>query len=217
MRSSEYADMRRKVIEASLMAKATGLIRGTSGNVSLRSADGRVIAITPSGIPYDRLSEEDVPLVSLEGDILDARNKPSSELLMHLAAYGARCDCQAVVHTHSVFATAYGMTGKTLEPATVPHLACCRAPLRVAPFALPGTKELAEAAVKGLGDTAKAVYLENHGLLAIGTDLDDAYECAEYAEEAAQIACYALMMHCLKPIPEEARGPLLKIMETRKV
>lgn len=210
----KYADIRRIVIDASLKAQKSGLIKGTSGNISLRSSDGKVVAITPSSIPYHLLSIEDIPLVDYTGKIVEGHTRPSSELDMHLSILNNRPDCNAVIHTHSMFATIYAMTEKTLPPVTIPHMAHGISPTKVVPFKVPGSRELADAVVEGLGDRCKAVFMKNHGMVGIGKNMDDAFECAEYAEEAAQVACYSLMLGCLQTIPEGSLEEMERILKT---
>ena len=92
----ELADFGRRMI-------ADGLVVGTAGNLSMRSGD--LVAVSPSGIPYDRLDAASICIVGVEGDVVDAPSRPSSEMPMHLAVYRGT-QAAAVVHTHSPYATA---------------------------------------------------------------------------------------------------------------
>ncbi|MEU3335759.1 class II aldolase/adducin family protein [Streptomyces sp. NPDC006668] len=150
---------------------ADGLVVGTSGNVSARVGD--TVLVTPSGVPYDRLAPDDITGVDLDGRQVLGTLVPTSELPMHLAVYrstGAR----AVVHTHAVHATAVS----TLVPElpTIHYMAAALGgPVRVAPYATYGTDELAENMLRALADRS-ACLLQNHGTVAHGTSLSQAYD-----------------------------------------
>jgi L-fuculose-phosphate aldolase len=149
----------------------TGLVVGTSGNVSLRVGD--TVLVTPSGVPYDRLGPEDVVGVGLDGRRLLGTAEPTSELPLHLAVHRAT-DARAVVHTHAVHATAVSTLVDELPPVHY-MVAALGGPVRVARYATYGTPELAEAALAALADRS-ACLLRNHGTLAHGDDLDQAFE-----------------------------------------
>ncbi|AYN43909.1 class II aldolase/adducin family protein [Streptomyces dangxiongensis] len=148
-----------------------GLVVGTSGNVSARLGD--LVLITPTGVPYDRLTPGDLTAVDLTGRQTRGTLAPTSELPMHLAVYRTT-DARAVVHTHAVHATAVS----TLVPALPPihYMACALGgPVRVAPYATYGTDELAEHMLRAL-DGRSGCLLRNHGTITYGTTLDQAYD-----------------------------------------
>lgn len=185
-----YTDIRKQVIDASLKAQKLGLIRGTSGNISVRSENGEVIAITPTSIPYEDLTPDLIPLVDPEGKTVEGDTKPSSELPMHLAVMNARRDVNAVVHTHSKYSTILSIIGQELPVNTIPLIAYAPSPAPIVPFEFPGTEMLGQAVVQGLGEHGHAVILELHGLLTVGKTLEKAMTCSEYVEEGAEIALY---------------------------
>lgn len=150
-----------------------GLAIGTAGNLSCRSGD--VVAITPRGVGYDVMAPEHVCLVTLDGDPIDAPLGPSSELPMHLSVY-RRCDAGAVVHTHSAFATTLGTVIDELPPIHY-LISLLGGPVRVAPYATPGSTELADHMAKAL-EGRSAVLLGNHGTITTGDSLDQAYSRA---------------------------------------
>ncbi|MFJ6830972.1 class II aldolase/adducin family protein [Streptomyces sp. NPDC091209] len=150
---------------------ADGLVVGTSGNVSVRVGD--TVLVTPTGVPYDRLTHDDLVGVGLDGRQVLGSLRPTSELPMHLAVYrvtGAR----AVVHTHAAHATAVS----TLVPELplIHYMAAdLGGPVRVAPYATYGTPELAENMLRALADRT-ACLLQNHGTIAYGASLNQAYD-----------------------------------------
>jgi L-fuculose-phosphate aldolase len=156
---------------------ADGLVVGTSGNVSVRVGD--VIAITPTGVPYEQLTPADIGIHDLDGVAVDARLAPTSEFAMHLAVY-ARTDARAVVHTHSVSATAVSTLVEVL-PSIHYLVATFGGPVRVAPYATYGTAELAANMAEAL-DGRTGCLLGNHGTITIGSTLPEAYAKARYLE-----------------------------------
>ncbi|MFI6566450.1 class II aldolase/adducin family protein [Streptomyces sp. NPDC050534] len=148
-----------------------GLVVGTSGNVSVRVGD--TVLVTPSGVPYDRLTPEDVTGVGLDGRQVLGTLVPTSELPMHLAVLRTT-DARAVVHTHAVHATAVS----TLVPElpTIHYMtAALGGPVRVAPYATYGSDELAENMLRALAGRAGCL-LQNHGTITYGATLDQAYD-----------------------------------------
>jgi L-fuculose-phosphate aldolase len=148
-----------------------GLVVGTSGNVSVRVGD--TVLVTPSGVPYDRLTPADVVAVDLDGRQVRGTLVPTSELPMHLAVYrttGAR----AVVHTHAVHATAVSTLVPEL-PLIHYMSGALGGPVRVAPYATYGTQELAENMLRALVDRSGCL-LQNHGTITYGTSLGQAYD-----------------------------------------
>ncbi|MFF4544551.1 class II aldolase/adducin family protein [Streptomyces sp. NPDC001406] len=148
-----------------------GLVVGTSGNVSVRVGD--TVLVTPSGVPYDRLTPDDVTGVDLAGRQVLGTLVPTSELPMHLAVYRTT-DARAVVHTHAVHATAVS-TLVTELPSIHYMTGALGGPVRVAPYATYGTDELAENMLQALTDRSGCL-LQNHGTLTYGTSLDQAYD-----------------------------------------
>ena len=179
-------DQRAAVAQACRELLATGLVRGTSGNVSVRDAASGTIAITPTGLGYTGMRGSDVAVLSADGEQLDGDLRPTSEVALHLGIYRARPDVGAVVHTHSMFATTFAVLGEQI-PAV--HYLIVRAgeSVPVAPYARYGTAELAESCVRTLG-SGFAVLLANHGVVAVGADLAAAMMVAEAVEYTAELA-----------------------------
>ncbi|MFM9367129.1 class II aldolase/adducin family protein [Streptomyces sp. Da 82-17] len=149
----------------------TGLVVGTSGNVSVRV--GELILITPSGVPYDRLGADDTVAVDLDGRQVAGTLRPTSELPLHLAVYRSTT-ARAVVHTHALHATAVSTLVDELPPVHY-MTAELGGPVRVAPYALYGTEELAAHMLDALRDRT-ACLLRNHGAVTYGATLDQAYD-----------------------------------------
>ncbi|MFG3493423.1 class II aldolase/adducin family protein [Streptomyces sp. NPDC047928] len=148
-----------------------GLVVGTSGNVSVRVGD--LVLVTPTGVPYDRLTPADTVAVDLDGHRVRGRLTPTSELPMHLAIYRGT-DARAVVHTHAVHATAVSTLVPELPPVHY-MTGALGGPVRVAPYALYGSRELADGMMRALSGRTGCL-LRNHGTVTYGDSLDQAYD-----------------------------------------
>jgi len=175
---------RDEIVRACRKLSAAGLVVGTAGNVSVRAGD--LVAVTPSGVDYAELAASDVGVHRLDGTPVEARLAPTSELPLHLAVYGADAGpgdgagTAAIVHTHSVAATAVSTLADEV-PAIHYYVAMFGGAVRVAPYATYGTDELASNAVHALrGRTA--CLLGSHGAVTTGPDLKTACDRAVYLE-----------------------------------
>lgn len=182
--------LRNQIVTIGLELLEEGLIAGTWGNISGRCFQSELVAITPSGRNYRTISPEDIVIVDYDGRIKEGNGIPSSELPLHLAIYKARPDVQAVVHTHSIFASACSVARKTIPPIIEDLIQVAGGSIEVAEYALPGTAQLAVNTVNALG-TKNAVLLANHGVIGCGQSLCDALLACELVEKAAQIYAYA--------------------------
>ena len=162
-----------------------GLTTGSGGNLSLLNRRQGLVAITPSGVDYFEITPGQVVLMDLEGNQVDGPSRPSSELGFHLALYQDRPEVNAVVHTHSPYATTLACLNWELPPAHyLVGFAGAKVPL--APYHTYGTPELAQAvalAMRGYN----AALLANHGLAAVGGTLPRAFAVAEEIEFAARV------------------------------
>ncbi|MEU8965551.1 class II aldolase/adducin family protein [Streptomyces sp. NPDC048491] len=160
-----------ELIDTARRTAAEGLVVGTSGNVSVRV--GELILVTPTGVPYDRLGPADTVAVDLEGRQVLGTLRPTSEIPMHLAVYRGT-DARAVVHTHAVHATAVSTLVPEL-PLVHYMAAALGGPVRVAPYALYGSEELAANMLRAL-EGRTGCLLQNHGTVTYGTSLAQAYD-----------------------------------------
>jgi len=177
------------IVRVARLLLPRGLAVGTSGNVGARLPDGR-IAITPSTMDYDQMTADDIVIVEADGSPSEGRHRPSSELPLHLAVFGARPAVKAIVHAHSPFATTFGVARREI-PAVHYVMALLVAPghdtIRVASYATFGTDELARNVATTLGED-NAVLIANHGAIAVAGSLASALGRAERVEELAMLA-----------------------------
>lgn len=187
-----YQHLREEVAQVARQLIESGLVTGTSGNVSARTPEGDVL-ITPSGLDYAQLGAEDVLLVSVETkELLEGSLKPSTETPMHAGIYRARSEVGAVVHTHSRFATTLACLGWEIPPVHYMLTTLSddgRIPL--APYTTYGTDELAGYASEALAETCNACLLQNHGTITVGEGPKEAFTRSVVLEEMAQIYYWA--------------------------
>ncbi len=176
---------RKTIVRFGIKMVESGLTTGTGGNLSILDRDSGRVAVTPSGIEYKIMQPGDVVLTDLDGKVLDGGLKPTSELEFHLSVYRQRQDIQAVVHTHSPYATTMACLGMEI-PAVHYLVGFAGKKVPIAPYATFGTPELAQSVAENIGDY-NALLLANHGLLAVGSNMDTAFAAAEEIEFVARI------------------------------
>lgn len=184
---------RREIIHYGKKLVQEGLTKGTGGNLSVWDPGRHVMAITPSGIPYEVIREEDIVLLDVEtGRILEGEAVPSSEVDMHRIFYKYREDLRALIHTHSTFAASLACLREDLPP--LHYLVAYAGPdVRCAQYASYGTVALARNAFSAMEDR-KACLLANHGLLAGGDDLAQAFNVTEEIEFCCELYCRSRAM-----------------------
>ncbi|HYM14020.1 MAG TPA: class II aldolase/adducin family protein [Dehalococcoidia bacterium] len=184
----EFLAERQEVLAAVRRIVDAGLVSGSSGNVSrrIRRAEGDLYAVTASRVPYHRFSIEHVLVVDGDVDPVHGDGVPSSESLVHLAVYRARRDVDAVIHTHSVYASAFAVAGVAIPPVLDEQVITLGGAVEVAAYGASASDALASNAVTALGRQA-AVLLRHHGGLGVGTDLDEAFAVVELVERVARV------------------------------
>jgi L-fuculose-phosphate aldolase len=191
MKKASEAAVRRQVVAAAREMSARGLSPHKSGNVSVKCGDAMLV--TPSGLSYDGMKPSDIVHVGMDGAARAGEREASSEAPMHLAIYAARPEAGAIVHCHSMAATALSTLRKAIPAfhymvavAGGKDIACAR-------YATFGTPALARAAVSALKGR-KACLLANHGQIAFGDTLDEALSIADQVEQLARMYMDALQV-----------------------
>lgn len=183
MNRQEYKEL---LLEYTKRAYANKLFAGTSGNLSVYDTDNNLIYITPSSIPYETMTDEDIVVIDMEGNVVEGKHMPSSEWQLHAVIYRERREIKAVVHTHSPYATAFAVADMPIPVILIEMLPFIGDSVQVARFAIPGEEAVGVEAVKALKGR-KGCLLQNHGAVAIGEDIDSAYTTAIYIEDVAKI------------------------------
>jgi len=163
----------------------TRLTTGSGGNLSIYNRQQNLVAIKPSGIDYFEQIPEDVVVMTIDGEIADGSRKPSSEVNIHLGLYKQRPEVNAVIHTHSVYATTIACLNWEL-PAVHYLVGYSGDKVPLARYAAFGTRELAENILGAIGGY-NACLMANHGLVAVGKDIASAFTAAEEIELVARL------------------------------
>lgn len=202
-------DLKEIVLHEAKRAEEMGLCRHRSGNFSLKDKESGLLCLTPAGVDRETMTVEDIVVVDGGGNVVEraAGRRPTSETLMHIAAYEARPDICAVVHTHSRFAQVFAVLRQEIPPVVVEmaHLGCQRGRIPVAQYARAGSPELAASVAEPLQES-DAILLANHGVLTVdGASLAEALLKAAYVEEIAEVYCHARLLSQGEPprIPPE--------------
>lgn len=219
MKENGLEKIRQEVVDAGLTLAHSGMTIGTYGNIS-RRVNENCIAITPSGRDYEQLTAADIVITDLAGEVQkteasgpaqemdgpDAEQgkrakgsdktasvslRPSSELWLHLEIYKNFPEARAVVHTHSVYASALAVAHKDLPPIIEDLAQITGGAVRCTEYALAGTKLLGQKAVEAMQGGRSAALLANHGAVCWGRNLKEALATAQLLEKAAQIYCIA--------------------------
>ena len=178
-------EARHDIVRYCLKMLQTGLTSGTGGNISVFNRRSGKIALTPSGVEYDRMKEEDIVISDLDGNIVEGKLEPTSEKDLHLALYRSRSDVNAVVHVHSEYATTLASLGWEIPPFSY-LVAVCGRKVPFVPYAPFGSVELAKT-VSACMSEYQAVLMGNHGLVSVGKNLRCAYRTAETVEYLAGV------------------------------
>ena len=208
-----YKTYQQQIVEYGMKILNSQHVAGTSGNISVRIGDENALAISPSGVPYDVMKPQDVPIVDLSGRLIYGELKPSIEWKMHTRIYQEYPSIRAVIHTHSVYTTALSLIRTPLAGITETLLLIGET-IPVAEYANAGSEKLAENVVKALRNS-KAAILANHGLVCTAGSLESAFKMCEIVERNAKIFTIALSTG--KPIhaipKEEAKAAVKWLKE----
>lgn len=195
-------ELRRQVCNANLMLKQSNLITLTWGNVSAKDEESGLVIIKPSGVSYDNMSAEDMVIVDLDGNIVEGRYRPSSDLPTHLYLYKQYPSLGGIVHTHSTFATAFAQSGREIVAYGTTHADAFYGNI-------PCTRSLTEAEIReayewntgkviaeAVGDFAAipGIIVKNHGVFTWGASAEKAVENAITLEEVAKMAFLTEML-----------------------
>ncbi len=203
---SKWQEEKRIVLETGQKMLAEGLVSGTSGNVSLRLPPERgreLLAITPSSRYYDSLTINEIQVIDFEAEPVEGDLAPSVETMLHIGIYQARKNINAVIHTHSIFASAISVAGLEIPPILDDQVAFLGGEIKLAEYALSGSQELVDNTLVALGER-KAALLPNHGVVGIGRTMPDAFTVCQLVEKTAKIYACALALGKVNRLPHEA-------------
>jgi len=195
-------ELKHSVYKALIALPRSGLVQGTSGNVSGR--DGDYVVIKPSGVEYDSLSPDDLVVVDLSGKLIEGVLKPSVDTSAHLHIYRSVPEIGGVVHTHSTYATVYAVLGRSIPVYLTEIADLFGGPIPVSSYVPPGDEEIGkEFAEKACPGRFQALLMRNHGVFTAGKTPKDALTAALIVEHSARIAYLAEDAGNPAVLPEE--------------
>ena len=210
---SKWLKEKEAVLATAQQMAAKGLTVGTGGNASLRLPSGagqELLAITPSSRYYDTMTPEDILVIDFQGNMIAGDLPPSIETELHIAIYRARPEVSAVLHTHSVFASAVAVAGREIPPILGDQVAFLGGGIKLAEHAPDGGHIPTGNIIAALGERS-GVLLPNHGAVATGHTPKDALTAAELIEKTARIYLLALEAGNVNPLPPAALTELTAI------
>ena len=189
--------LKKQLSEYSKKSFNRGLVSGTGGNLSIRIPGEEKMLITPSGMALDEVAADDSILMDFEGNVIEVKEgfKPSKEAFFHIAVYRSRPDILAIAHLHPPYAVAFSNESQPLPLATisarvildfVPCVECAR----------PGSQELCLYVEEGVKKYPKsrAYLMKEHGIIAVGATLREAYYISDLVESSAHIAFASMII-----------------------
>jgi L-fuculose-phosphate aldolase len=201
-------ELRRDLARFGRLLYRLGFMPGTSGNLSVRLDDWRLL-VTPTGVSKFLLRSADMVIVDLEGRQLDGYRKMTSEVSMHLAVYRHRKDVAAVVHSHPPIATAFACVGRGLDEMLCQEAVMTLGVVPLATYAATGTEEVAASLTPFIPDH-DAILLANHGAVSYGKTLLEAFQKMETVEHLAHITLVAHQLGAPRTLEHEQIQQLRK-------
>jgi L-fuculose-phosphate aldolase len=201
----------REIVRFSKWLYRLGFMPGTSGNLSVRLDDERLLA-TPTGVSKYLLRSADLVIVDLEGRQLAGPRRVTSEIGMHLAIYCQRADIQAVIHSHPPVATGFACAGRALDEMFCQEAVMTLGSVPLASYATTGTDEVADSLIPFIHGH-EAILLANHGAVTYGRSLPDAFTKMETLEHLAQIRLVTHQLGSAQTLEHEQAARLLQARE----
>jgi ribulose-5-phosphate 4-epimerase/fuculose-1-phosphate aldolase len=191
------ADLRAEVARYARKMYASHLVQATQGNLSARNPDSGLICLTPSGADYELLTAEDIVVVDEAGDVVEGKWKPTTETTLHTLILSRRRDVHCVMHTHSPYATAFGVVYQPLPMILSDSALCLGGEVPIVPYQMSGTPAFAGAVADTLG-SGSAVLWGNHGAMVVGMTLALTFSTAHALEDTAKV--YAIARQLGEPV-----------------
>ena len=193
---------KRFLIDACLRMVKSGLTVETWGNISVRDPETGYVYLTPSGMPYDTIVEDDIVVMDVDGNRIEGERKPTIEHAMHLGIMKNRPDVNAIVHTHPVYSQVFALLHENIPPVIDEAAQILGGEVKVTEYALPGSPEMAANAIAAIGNDA-ACLLANHGAVAVGKDMEAAFKVCTILEMTSQIYYMARCIGEPKPLDDD--------------
>lgn len=191
MEETKIKGLKREVLLTAKKAYEEKLMAGTSGNMSIYDEASGNMIITPSSYDYGIMEEKDIVVIDLDGNLVEGIHKPSSEWRMHAEIYKRLPKVKAIVHTHSPYATSFAVNHQEIPVILIEMIPFIKGSVEVSPYAEQGSAEVGLNAVPIL-ERKNACLMANHGVVAVGENIEQAYINSIYVEDTAKIYHMAL-------------------------
>ncbi len=194
-------NLKEQLVELHLELPKNNLVVWTGGNISARDPETGLVVIKASGIRYDEMQPSHMVVVDINGKVVEGKYKPSSDMYSHLYIYKHREDVGGIVHTHSVYATAFAAVNKPIPVVLTAIADEFGGPIPCGGFALIGDDAIGKVVVESIGKSS-AVLLKNHGVFTIGKNPRSAVKAAVMTEDNAKIVWLAMQIGTPEIIPQ---------------
>ena len=208
--SKTEREYRHDIVEIGRIVWQKGWIAANDGNISIRLEDGRILC-TPTGVPKGMMQPEDLVLCDAAGLHIEGSRACTTEIAMHVAVYRLRPDVHSIVHVHPPVATGFAVAGRPLNLALLPEVVSGLGSVPLASYGMPGTAELT-APMLPLIPHHDALLMANHGAVAYGKDVYEAFFRMETVEHLAWVTLVAELLGGAKPLP---RAEIARLLESR--
>ena len=213
----KYDEYKRKVlVGCKKMVELGYVVAGASGgNISMRIEGEDAVAVSPSNKDYLTLEQDDICVVDYDLQRIDAKYNPSVETKMHAAVYKNRLDVNAIVHTHQPYASIFALINEPIPALFDEQVVRIGDRIEIIPYAMSGSAELLENVVDKIDNNCNAFIIQNHGVLGLGLDIDQAFISVGLMEKCARVYYYALSTN--KPItilPEKETKAFFKFLKS---
>src|SRR5258706_2985830 len=189
--------LREEVARYAKKMYASQLVQATQGNLSARDPESGLVCITPSGADYELITAEDIVVVDEHGNVLEGKWKPSVETPLHTLVLRRRQDIHCVMHTHSPYATAFGVVYQSFPMVLAESALCLGGDVPIAPYRMSGTPEFA-ALIADTLDNNSAVIWGNHGAMVVRVNLPLTFSTAHALSDSAKV--YAIAKQLGTPV-----------------
>jgi len=204
----ELKNLKQELIKYGRIAGKKNLTPGISGNISARFEDK--ILITTSGSANSDLDENELVLIDFAGNLIEGLKKPSSEKMLHVEYYRQRPDVNFIFHMHSPYLSTFAACNKALDEPLMPENIFYFGQIPLAEYGLPGSWDLVEKTAKYFKEY-NVILMANHGAIAVGNSIRDAYFNLELAESYAQVVLQSQILGGAKPLSEKEVDEILSL------
>jgi L-fuculose-phosphate aldolase len=209
---TETADeVKAEVLTTAKRVHESGLVVGTAGNISAKMPDGTV-CMTPSSLPYESMTLDDLVVVDLDGNKVDGGGNPSTEKALHLSCYRRYPEVGGVIHSHAPHASMFALVHEPIPAVIEEVVVYIGGEIPICEYKTTGTDELGDEVASKLADRSAAL-MANHGLVCIGKSAEDALHASLVVERTAEIVWGARALGRPFPIPEKVNADFGNVYE----